>query len=92
MEPSFTYTAPKGFYISASDRFIFKDSGGFDVFALNPGWNIDLTDNTTLNFNATQYWFKSRTPASIEADMSDAVETYIDHWFGETEGRLANRL
>ncbi len=89
MEPSFTYSAPKGFYIGVSDKFIFvKDSGGFDVFALNPGWNIDLTDNTTLNFNLTHYWVRARTPLSISADLSDNVESYIDHWIGESEGRF----
>ena len=89
ISPSFTYSAPKGFYISISDQFILsKDSGGFDAFALNPGWNIDIADNTTLNFNLTHYWFKANTPLSIKADLSDVVETYIDHWFGETEARF----
>jgi len=89
IEPSFTYSAPKGFYITVSDQFILsKDSGGFDAFALNPGWNIDLGNDNTLNFNLTHYWFRAKTPLSIMADLSDVGETYFDHWFGETEGRF----
>jgi len=89
MEPNFTYTAPSGFYVEASDQFVLlKDSGGFDAFAINPGWNIDLADNTTLNFNFTHYWFKAKTPLTIKSDLSDVVETYIDQSLGEWEGRF----
>lgn len=89
MEPNFTYTAPSGFYVEASDQFILlKDSGGFDAFAINPGWNIDLADNTTLNFNFTHYWFKAKTPLTIKSDLSDVVETYIDQSLGDWEGRF----
>jgi hypothetical protein len=89
IEPNFTYTAPKGFYVEVSAQDILvKKAGGFDALDLTPGWNIDLADNTTLNFNLSHYIFRAGTPATIRSDLSDAVETYLDQWIGETEGKF----
>ncbi len=87
IEPNFTYTAPKGFYVGASVQDILaKKEGGFDALDINPGWNIDLADYTTLNINISHYVFRAGTPSTIRSDLSDAIETYIDQWIGETEG------
>lgn len=90
LEPNFTYTAPSGFYFLVSFQDILvKDSGGFDALQLNPGWDIDLAENTTLNFNVSHYTFRPKTPLTIRSDLSNALETYIDQWVGETEGKFS---
>lgn len=90
LEPSFTYTAKKGFYIEVSDQYLLiKQHGGFDIFGLNPGWDIDFSDNTTLNFNFQYYHSKKSTPNYVRAGLSSVLETYFDQYIiGELEGRL----
>jgi len=90
LEPNFTYTAPSGFYIEASVQdILIKKGGGFDAFDFNPGWNIDLSDNTTLNFNLSHYIFRAKTPVTIKSDLSNSLETYIDQSVGETDFKLS---
>ncbi|HTB30636.1 MAG TPA: hypothetical protein VK808_01335 [Bacteroidia bacterium] len=90
IEPNFTYTSLKGFYAEASVQdILIKKGGGFDALDLNPGWNIDLADNTTLNFNYSHYVFRSGTPITIESDLSNVLEGYIDQSIGETEGKFS---
>jgi hypothetical protein len=90
LEPSFTYTAKSGFYIEVSDQFILKkDSGGFDVFGLNPGWNIDLTDNTTLNFNYQFYYVRPKSPDLVRSSLFNCIETYIEQDLGDFEGKFS---
>jgi hypothetical protein len=89
MEPNFTYTAPSGFYVLMSVQDILaKDSGGFDALDINPGWDITLGDNTTLNFNVSHYIFRAKTPLTIKSDLSDEVATYIDQSIGNTDGKF----
>jgi len=89
LEPSFTYYTKKGFYIETSDQFlIVKKNGGFDVLGINPGWNIDLTDNTTLNFNY-QYYFKQKTPNAVSSSLGNDLETYIEQDIGDLTGKLS---
>lgn len=89
LEPSFTYNAPKGFYIELNSQYILpKKISGFDVFCLNPGWDIDLSDNTTLNFNYTHYFFRSSTPNLIRSSLSNDLETYISQWIGNFKAKL----
>jgi hypothetical protein len=90
IEPNFTYTSLKGFYAVASVQdILLKKGGGFDALDLNPGWNIDLADNSTLNFSYSHYLFREGTPVTIESDLSNVLETYIDQWIGETEGKFS---
>jgi hypothetical protein len=90
LEPNFTYTAPSGFYVLVSFQDILvKDSGGIDAFDLNPGWNVTVADNTTWNFNLSHYTFRPRTPLAIKSSLSNELETYIDQWVGETEGKFS---
>ena len=89
LEPNFTYTAPSGFYTLMSFQDILvKKKGGFDALDLNPGWDITLADNTTLNVNYSHYTFKNGTPATIKSDLSNSLATYIDQWVGQTEGKF----
>lgn len=89
LEPNFTYTAPSGFYTLLSFQdILIKKGGGFDALQLNPGWDIDLADNTTWNINYSHYTFKKGTPATIKSDLSNEVATYIDQWVGQTEGKF----
>jgi hypothetical protein len=89
IEPNFTYTAPKGFYALASVQdILIKKGGGFDAVDINPGWDISLADNTTLNVNYSKYFFRAGTPATIQSDLSNALATYIDQWIGQTEGKF----
>jgi hypothetical protein len=87
--PEFTYTAPSGFYAEITDQYLLTPTnGGFDAFEFNPGWNIDFGDNTTLNFNWSKYFIGSNSPAGLKSDLSNQLETYIEQWIGETEGKL----
>jgi hypothetical protein len=88
-EPNFTYTAPSGFYteISAQDILI-KKGGGWDALDLNPGWNVDLADNTTLNINVAHFIFRDHTPLLLRSDISDMTETYVDQSIVETEAKF----
>jgi len=88
LEPNFTYTAPSGFYTLLSFQDILIKKGGLDAMDINPGWDITLADNTTLNFNISHYTFRKGTPATIKSDLSNEVATYIDQWVGETEGKF----
>jgi hypothetical protein len=89
LEPSFTYTAKSGFYIEASSQFLLiKPDGGFDVFGLNPGWDISFNPNTTLNFNYQYYAFKSKTPNLVTSSLGNDLETYIDQYIGDLEGKF----
>ncbi len=90
LEPSFTYVAKSGFYIEVSDQFILKkDSGGFDVFGLNPGWNLDLTDNTTLNFNYQFYAVRPKSPDLDRSSHFNCIETYIEQDLGDFDGKFS---
>jgi hypothetical protein len=90
LEPGFTYTAKSGFYISTSDQFLLvKKEGGFDVFSLNPGWDVDLTDNTTYNFNLQYYHFKAKTPDQIKGSLASDLETYIEQDLGNFVGKFS---
>lgn len=87
LEPSFTYTAKSGFYMDVSDQFLLmKKGGGFDVFGWNPGWNIDLTDNTTLNFNWQGYIFRSKSVNLIGSSEASGLSTYIEQDIGNLIG------
>ncbi|HTB07874.1 MAG TPA: hypothetical protein VK806_13060 [Bacteroidia bacterium] len=89
IEPSFTYMAPKGFYIEVSDQFILaKKKSGFDAFCLNPGWSIDLTDYSTLNFNWTHYTFSKSSPNLIKSSLNNSLEAYITQWVGNFRGKF----
>lgn len=90
IEPNFTYTAPSGFYTELFDQYLLRGGSKYNAFAATPGWNIDLTDNTTLNFNYTHYFLGSNPPAFlISSDVSNSFETYIEQWIGKTKGRLS---
>jgi hypothetical protein len=89
IEPNFTYTAPKGFYIEVSDEYFFyKKIQGFDAFCLNPGWDIDFGDNTTLDINYTHYSIKN-SPSIVTAGLNNSLETYVTQWVGHLRGKLA---
>lgn len=90
LEPGFTYSAKSGFYIGVSDQYLLiKQHGGFDIFGINPGWNIDFSDNTTLNFNFQYYHSRKNTPNYVKGGLSSVLETYLDQYIiGELEGRL----
>jgi hypothetical protein len=89
LEPSFTYTAKSGFYIELSDQYVLiKKNGGFDAFGINPGWDIDLSENTTLNFNYQHYTFSGHSSQLIRSSLSNALEGYITHDIGNLEGKL----
>jgi hypothetical protein len=84
LEPSFTYTAPKGFYIELSDQYVLpKKIAGFDAFCINPGWNIDLSDNTNLNFNYTRYFFNPNSSNLVRSTLGNSLETYVSQWIGD---------
>lgn len=94
-KPSFTYTAKSGFYVEADDEFIpaskgvTKQQSGFDIFDLNPGWDFDLTDNTTFDVNLTYTYAKLRTPSLVRSNLRWIPETYIDQYIiGELEGKF----
>ncbi len=84
LEPSFTYMAPKGFYIELGEQYILaKKKSGFDAFSFNPGWSIDLSDNTVLDFNYTHYIFGANTPNLVRSSLSNSLETYVSQWIGD---------
>lgn len=94
-EPSFTYTAKSGFYIEVDDQYLIpvkgipKKRAGFDVFGLNPGWDWDVSDNTTINANITYNKFKAKTPNLIKSNLFLTLESYLDQYIvGELEGRF----
>lgn len=89
IEPSFTYTAPKGFYVEVEDEYVLRPAKiqGFDLLSANPGWNIDLSDYTTLNFNYNRYFTKN-TPDIIKSNESNTLETFIYHWIGNLRGEF----
>lgn len=90
IEPNFTYTAPSGFYTEVFDQYIIGGGAKYNVFAADPGWNIDLADNTTLNFNWSHYFLGAHPPELLAtSDVSNAVETYIEQWVGETKGKFS---
>jgi len=89
LEPSFTYTAKSGFYIEVSDQFVFaKKYSGFYVFGLNPGWDIDLTDNTTLGFSLQFYRVNPKADALLQSSFNNELSTYIEQDVGDFEGKL----
>lgn len=89
LEPNFTYTAPKGFYIEASDQYVLpKKISGFDAFCLNPGWDVDITDDADWNINYTHYWFSANTVNLIKSSLSNDLETYISQWIGNLKGKF----
>ena len=95
MEPSFTYTSKSGFYIEVEDQFLFvgksvsKSRGGFDVFTANPGWDFDLSDNTSLDLNITYNYYKKKTPDLLKSGLFLVPEVYLDQYIiGELEGRV----
>ncbi len=89
LEPSFTYTAKSGFYIGVTDQFLLmKKGGGFDVFGWNPGWNIDLTDNTTLNVNWQGYVFRRKSVNLIGSSEASGLSTYIEQDMGNLTGKF----
>ncbi len=77
-----------------SDQFILKkDNGGFDVFGLNPGWNLDLTDNTTLNFNYQFYDVRPNGPDLVRAaSLYNSLETSGEQELGDFQEKILNRL
>jgi hypothetical protein len=91
IEPNFTYTAPSGFYTEVLDQdFLLGKGQKYNALAINPGWNIDVADNTTLNFNLTHYFIGAHpAPAAITSDVSNSFETYVSQDIGETEGKLS---
>ncbi len=90
IQPNFTYTAPKGFYCELLDQYIIGGGSKYNAFAVDPGWNIDLADNTTLNFNWEHFFLGSHPPQILASvDISNTIETYIEQWIGETEGKLS---
>ncbi len=89
LEPSFTYTAKSGFYVELTDQYLLmKRGGGFDVFGWNPGWNIDLTDKTTLNVNWQGYRFRGKSVNFIGSSEADALSTYIEQDIGNLTGKF----
>ena len=91
IQPGFTYTAKSGFYIGINDQYlILKGSkGGFDVFGVNPGYDWDISDNTTIDFNFQYYHFRKGTPNLIRGSLSSDLETYLDQYiYKDLEGRL----
>jgi type 1 fimbria pilin len=92
LEPSFTYSAKSGFYIEAGDQYLLlKKGGGFDVFNLNPGWNIDLSGNTTLNFSGQYYHFrdgKNKSVQLIESSLAEDLASYIEEDIGNLTGKF----
>jgi hypothetical protein len=90
LEPSFTYRAKSGFNIEVDDQFLLvKKNGGFDVFTLNPGWDFDLSDNTTINGNLTFNSYKKKTPNTLKSGLEWVPEAYIDQYIiGELEGKF----
>ncbi len=89
LQPNFTYTAPKGFYIELSDQYILvKKFSGFDAFCVNPGWDIDFGDNTTWNINYTHYTFSSNSANFIKSSLANSLETYVTQWIGHLKGKF----
>jgi len=89
LEPNFTYTAPKGFYITLSEQYLLpKKVAGFDAFCLNPGWDIDFGDNTTLDFSYTHYTFPSKSPNFIRSSLSNSLESFVEQWLGNLRGKF----
>jgi len=89
LEPNFTYYAKSGFYIETSDQFLLvKKEGGFDVFGLNPGWDFDPGENTTVNLNYQYYGFKKKTPNEVSSSLGNDIESYIEHYIGNLEGKF----
>jgi hypothetical protein len=90
LEPNFTYTAPSGFYTELLDQdYLLGKGERYNAFGITPGWDIDLTDNTSLNFNLTHYFTSAHPPPSvISSDISNSIETYISQDMGEKEGKL----
>jgi hypothetical protein len=89
VEPNFTYTAPKGFYMTISDQYVLPQKiVGFDAFCLNPGWDIDFGDNTTLNFNYTRYIFNPNSSNLVKSTLGNSLETYIEQWIGNLRGKF----
>jgi hypothetical protein len=89
IEPSFTYTAKSGFYIEVGDKdVLIKKGGGFDEFNLNPGWDFDVTDNTTLNLNYTFYHYKPGSSVLIKSTMISTLEGYAEQDLGNLSGKL----
>ena len=79
LQPNFTYTAPKGFYCELLDQYIIGGGSKYNAFAVDPGWNIDLADNTTLNFNWSHFFLGNHPPQILASvDISNTIETYIE--------------
>lgn len=91
LDPSFTYIAKSGFFMEVDAQYLLlkKPKGGFDVFRINPGWDIDLAENTTLDFNYTHYFFKKKTPQLIRSGLNNALETYLEQDIGDFTGKLS---
>jgi len=89
LEPSFTYMAKSGFFIGTSDQFLLvKKDGGFDVLGINPGWDVDITDNTSFDFNYQYYHFKAKTPDLVRSSLNSDIESYISQDLGDFTGKL----
>jgi hypothetical protein len=90
VEPNFTYTAPKGFYTIVQDCYYLMGKGkGYNIFGIDPGWNIDLYDDATLNANWTHNFLGSAAARKLPSqDISNIPETYFSQNFGETECRF----
>jgi hypothetical protein len=90
LEPNFTYTAPKGFYITLSEQYLLpKKVAGFDAFCINPGWDIDLGDYTSLDFSYTHYSFPAKSPNFIKSSLSNSLEGYFEQWIGKLRGKFS---
>ncbi|MGP8217595.1 MAG: hypothetical protein ACLQQ4_18650 [Bacteroidia bacterium] len=95
IEPNFTYTAPKGFYTELSAQCVLPErkvipekDAGFDDYCLNPGWDIDLTENTDWNIDYTHYFFSPNTANLVKSSLSNDLETYVSQWIGNLKGKF----
>lgn len=93
--PEFTYHAKSGFYTEINEEYLLLPSnkgGGFDAFNVNPGWDINLTENSILNFSISHYTFNpGEAPAlkELRSDLSNVFETYFEQWVGETRFKMS---
>lgn len=76
--PSLGYFDKSGFYVSASASYLANASSRFDLFTLETGYDLTISDQVSASFYAEKYFY-NKNSTSVKSEMKGGMGASLSY-------------